>query len=98
MNIHSAARVHDKEGKAMRLREIRRAAGMTQRELARRAGLSRSAVSHVEQGRYSPSARFAGKVCRALAAELDTPLRTWEIFPGSFTAPAGADGAPAPKP
>ena len=82
----------------MRLKQLRRSAGMTQRDLARRAGLSRSAVSHVESGRYAPSVRFAGKVCRALAAELGAPVHTWQLFPECFAAPAGEALLDGPHP
>jgi transcriptional regulator with XRE-family HTH domain len=36
------------------LREARRAAGITQRELARRAGVPQPAVSRIERGHLSP--------------------------------------------
>jgi len=79
----------------MTLREVRMAAGMTQGELARLACISRSAVSHVEGGRYAPSARFAGRVCRALSARLGWRIATWELFPGRFIAVEGEATSPA---
>lgn len=66
------------------LRDWRRSAGLTQRELARAARISRAAVSHVETGRYPPTAAFARRVCCALSEQLDTTLRPWELFPGEF--------------
>lgn len=80
----------------MILKEVRESAGLTQRELARLACVSRAAVSHVETGRYPPSARFAGKVCRALSSALGCVIHTWQVFPEQFrvirAAEAGAVG------
>lgn len=69
----------------MGLRDWRVSAGLTQAELARKARVCRSSVSHIEAERYAPSAGFAGKVCRALSQELGFPVRTWDIFPAVFT-------------
>jgi len=80
----------------MTLRDVRRAAGLTQGELARLACISRAAVSHVEGGRYAPSARFAGRVCRALSARLGKSIATWQLFPGRFIAVEGEAASPAP--
>lgn len=66
------------------LRDWRRSAGLTQRELARAARISRAAVSHVETGRYPPTAAFAHRVCQALTERLGVQLRPWELFPGQF--------------
>lgn len=68
----------------MRLRILRESAGLTQRDLARLARVSRSSISHVESGRYPPTAAFGGKVCRALGEALGVSLRTWDVFPGRF--------------
>lgn len=49
------------------LREKRRAAGLSQRELARRAGLDFSYISKVENGRHPPpSAETVIELCRIL--------------------------------
>ena len=71
----------------------RRAAGLTQKELARQARVSRSSISHIENGRYEPSCGFAGKVCRALSLALAAPLYTWNVFPASFERPAALPAA-----
>jgi len=76
----------------------RRAAGLTQKELARKARVSRSTVSHVENGRYEPSCGFAGKVCRALSEALATPLYTWDVFPACFARPAALPAAQQQSP
>jgi transcriptional regulator with XRE-family HTH domain len=69
----------------MGLRDWRKAAGLTQAEIARMASVSRAAVSHVETKRIPPSAGFAGKVCRALSHELGMQVHTWDVFPDEFT-------------
>jgi DNA-binding XRE family transcriptional regulator len=68
----------------MTLRETREAAGLTQRDLAKLARVCRASISHVEHGRYAPTARFAGKICRALSTELGCAIHTWQLFPGHF--------------
>ena len=76
----------------MKLTEYRRAAGLSQQHLANLARVARASVSHVESRRYPPTARFAGKICRALAAVLGTRVDTWDVFPATFaniTAAAG---------
>ncbi len=73
----------------MRLRTLRESAGLTQRDLARLAKISRSSISHVECGRYPPTAAFGGKVCRALSEALGVNVRTWDVFPGRFARVGG---------
>lgn len=68
----------------MMLRDTREAAGLTQRDLARLARVCRASVSHIETGRYAPTARFAGKVCRALSSHLGCTVHTWQLFPQQF--------------
>lgn len=68
----------------MSLREIRESAGLTQRELANKACIARASISHIENGRYTPTARFAGRVCRALSSALNARVNTWDLFPGQF--------------
>lgn len=53
---------------ARKLADRRRALGLTQGQLARRARLSQATVSDVELGRSSPSGRAAQAVRRALDA------------------------------
>lgn len=48
------------------LRELRRARGVSLRELARRSGCSPSFISQIEQGKTSPSLVSAKRICRAL--------------------------------
>lgn len=51
---------------ASRLKEVRTAAGLTQAELAERAGVSRKTVNTVENGVFVPSTVLALSLARAL--------------------------------
>ena len=53
-------------GFGLLLRAHRGAAGLTQDELAARAGLSTEAISTLERGRYSPSLAVVERLARAL--------------------------------
>ncbi len=57
---------------ARRLRRLRMRAGLAQRELAARCGLSPGQVSHYEAGRHRPRARNLAR----LARELNVPVET----------------------
>jgi transcriptional regulator with XRE-family HTH domain len=52
------------------LREARRRAGLTQRELADRAGTSQAAVARIERGRQSPSLETLQRLVRACDLDL----------------------------
>jgi len=55
-----------------RLRERRKeAGGLTQQELADRAGVSRQSIISIEQGRYRPSVELALRLARALACRVE---------------------------
>lgn len=54
-----------------RLRQVREGRGLSQAELARRAGLSRQALSAIEQGRYVPNAAVALRLARALGCAVE---------------------------
>ncbi|HLJ65032.1 MAG TPA: substrate-binding domain-containing protein [Stellaceae bacterium] len=60
-------------GKAtgQRLETLRRAAGLSQSELARRAGLSRQAMSAIEAGTYQPGVAVALRLARILASSVE---------------------------
>lgn len=49
-----------------RLAEWRRAAGLSQAELARMVGVSRNTVSSIETGQFNPTAKLALILCIAL--------------------------------
>lgn len=57
------------------LERIRRAAGLSQDELARRAGTSRTAVSAYEHGRKSPSLATVDRLVASAGYELDAHPR-----------------------
>ena len=56
------------------LREARLRAGLTQRELARRAGTSQSVVARIEQGRSDPSTATLARLLAAAGFELRAEL------------------------
>lgn len=58
-------------GLGPRLKELREAAGMSQTELAKIAGVSRNAVSQWEAGRTQPNSRRLALISRALKVSLD---------------------------
>jgi diguanylate cyclase (GGDEF)-like protein len=64
-----------------RLRGLRRAARLTQQELAERAGLTREGIAQLETGRRSPAWAPVEALCRAL-----------QVGPAAFTS-AGDEGA-----
>lgn len=66
-----------------RLRQVREAAGLSQRQLARRAGITNSTVSLIEANRTNPS---VGALKRVLDA---VPVGLAEFFAG---VPAAGDG------
>jgi transcriptional regulator with XRE-family HTH domain len=56
------------------LREARLRAGLTQRELARRAGTSQSVVARIEQGRSDPGTATLARLLAAAGFELRAEL------------------------
>ena len=56
------------------VRSERRFQGMSQRELARRAGVSQGTVSAVERGRMSPSLPCLARIAQALGKEVMVEL------------------------
>lgn len=56
---------------ASRLKEARTAAGLTQAELAERAGVSRKTVNTVENGVFIPSTVLALGLARALDLKVE---------------------------
>lgn len=53
-----------------RLKLLRELAGLSQRELAKRSGLTNSSISTIEQGRVSPSIQSLTRMLSALAISL----------------------------
>jgi transcriptional regulator with XRE-family HTH domain len=60
---------------AQLVREARRRAKLTQRELARRAGTSQSVVARIEHGQVSPGAATLERLLREAGFELHVELR-----------------------
>lgn len=72
---------------AHRVLEFRRAAGLTQEELAYAAGISTRSVSDIERGRRTPRAQTLDRLAEALAVE-----RSSLVNP-----PPDLDGHPTPS-
>lgn len=48
------------------VRELRKAAGLSQQDLAEQLGVSRQSIISIERGRYDPSLELALKIGRVL--------------------------------
>jgi transcriptional regulator with XRE-family HTH domain len=57
-----------------RLRAIRESLKLTQAELAKKVGLTQSAISHFEEGKRTPSAQALEKIANGLGMSVDTLL------------------------
>ena len=55
----------------LKLKELRAVAGLTQAELAERAGMNQFGVAKLEQGKTSPSWGTVVALCRALGVKCD---------------------------
>lgn len=62
-----------------RLREARQRAGLTQAELARRAGTSQATISAYEHGRKEPSVETLGRLLAASGARLTVAPATTRV-------------------
>lgn len=60
----------------MRLRQMRSVAGLSQPELATRAGLTRAALVNIENGRNFPSIPLLYRLCKTLGCSADYLLTT----------------------
>lgn len=56
------------------LRARRLALGMTQTELARRAGIGRTNIPRIEAGKYEPQVSDAGRLAKVLGVTVDELL------------------------
>jgi DNA-binding XRE family transcriptional regulator/tetratricopeptide (TPR) repeat protein len=77
-----------------RLRELRQARGLSLRELAQAAYVSKSTLSGLENGRFAPSADMAGHLDRALAADGELARMVTQT-PATDPEPSGARSAGA---
>jgi transcriptional regulator with XRE-family HTH domain len=57
------------------IRDARRRAGLSQRELARRSGTAQSVVARIERGQTDPSTRTLARLVSAAGFELEAKLR-----------------------
>jgi transcriptional regulator with XRE-family HTH domain len=64
--------VMDQRVFAARLKELRQAAGLSQKELAEKIGVSRRAVSHWEQGLREPGLFVGPALAEALSVNLES--------------------------
>lgn len=62
--------MNHRERIGQRLAEFRQANGITQEQLAEKAGLDRANVSKIENGRYNVSIDILQRICDALSVEL----------------------------
>ena len=75
----------------IRLKLLREACGYSQRELARRAGLTNSSISIIEQGQVSPSVQSLGRILAALPITINDffAFALPESGTASVTSPVG---------
>ena len=57
------------------LKEVRKAEGMTQEELAELVGTKKSNISRLESGRYNPSLDFLVKVAGGLGKKIQVRVK-----------------------
>jgi transcriptional regulator with XRE-family HTH domain len=76
------------------LRELRAAAGLTQKALAERAGLTREAVACLETGRNDPRWKTVVALCAALGVTSDEFLKP----PGEAISTAVSPPSPSAAP
>ena len=82
------------DGIGKRLREVRVKAGISQRELARRLGLSASLISQLESGRSTPSVGTLHAIVTELDVSMDKIIRGEQV--GEPVAASGASAGPSP--
>jgi putative transcriptional regulator len=54
-----------------RIKEFRARHGLTQEDLAKRAGVRRETIVFLEKGRYNPSLKLAHDIAKALKTKID---------------------------
>ena len=54
-----------------RIRELRKAMGMSQEELARRCGVTRQTINAIENNKYDPTLALAFHLAQTLGATVD---------------------------
>jgi transcriptional regulator with XRE-family HTH domain len=90
---------HHLDGIGQRLRDERIKAGLSQRELARRIGLSASLISQLESGQSNPSVGTLYAIVTELDISLDRVMRGEEYIEGTNgSAPRDPEHDPVVKP
>ena len=59
---------------------LRSRAGLSQLALAKKANISRNAISLMEVGKYNPTVDFLRSVCQALECELIIDIKPYSEF------------------
>ena len=77
------------------VRAARRRAGLSQVELARRAGTSQPSIARLERGLVSPTVISLDRIARALGAELVIDFEAPRSQPGQAPAPTNHSRLPA---
>ena len=54
-----------------RIKEFRGKEGLTQEELAKKVGVRRETIVHLEKGKYNPSLKLAFDIAKALKTPID---------------------------
>ncbi|EJQ97215.1 helix-turn-helix transcriptional regulator [Bacillus cereus] len=54
-----------------KIKEYRAKVHMTQEDLAKKVGVRRETISHLEKGKYNPSLHLAHDIARALHSTID---------------------------
>ncbi|MFK4468923.1 helix-turn-helix transcriptional regulator [Bacillus sp. RC252] len=54
-----------------KIKEYRAKVHMTQEDLAKKVGVRRETISHLEKGRYNPSLQLAHDIAKALHSTID---------------------------
>lgn len=86
------------DGIGARLREERVRAGLSQRELARRLGLSASLISQLESGQSRPSVGTLYSIVTELGVSIDRVIRGGDADEPAASAVSGRDTSPVVHP
>ncbi|MFZ3100435.1 MAG: helix-turn-helix transcriptional regulator [Minisyncoccales bacterium] len=54
-----------------KIKEMRNESGMTQEELAQKAGVRRETIVFLEQGKYNPSLKLAMEIAKVFKVKVD---------------------------
>ena len=63
------------------IRELRKAAGISQEELAKRCGVSRQTINAIENNKYDPTLALAFQLSRVLGVPVDGLFQPEEELP-----------------